>query len=304
MMNAWCRRLPVLLVLLCALTAGIVNRSEAQRAPRRTILLTNDNGIDDRATLALARALSKKAEVILVAPATDRSGASNYMPSASGAAFTVTSRRVGPGITAFAVDGYPADCVAFALAGPLRDHRPDLVLSGINGGPNLADAWLGSGTIGAARTAAYLGVPAVAVSGVEDDDPRSLEAVVGWVVRFLDSPIVENLEAPEYLTVSLPVVPPDEIRGVEITTRARGLLEAKAERSGTKDGKEVWTIQVSPGRGSVPNGSDVAAVHRGMIAIVAARAGEYDPALADRLKQVASAIPAWSPPEASGGSRR
>lgn len=288
------RRFTCLLAALAIIASacGEGQAVQVQERPRR-ILITNDNGIDDKATLALARALAGSSEVTVVAPATDRSGTSNYMASVSGAEFGVESREVGPGITAFAVEGYPADCVAFALAGPMRDEPPDLVVSGINGGPNLADAWLLSGTIGAARTAAYLGVPAVAISGVEDDEPAAVRAVVDWVVRFLDHPMVRNLTAPEYLTVSLPVGSPEAITGVEITRRARGLIDARVEMSDAAEGGRAWRLAVSWGGGAVPEGSDVAAVRDGKIAIVPARAGEHDADLAARLDRWRDSLPAW-----------
>ena len=81
----------------------------------------------------------------------------------------VERREIGEGIEAFAVDGTPGDCVALALTGLMTDP-PDLVISGINGGANVGAEWLFSGTIGAARVAS-LGVPAVAVSGLDDDLP-------------------------------------------------------------------------------------------------------------------------------------
>ena len=112
------------------------------------------------------------------------------------------------------MEGYPADCVFFALAGPMKDSPPDLVISGVNTGANLADAWVLSGTIGAARVAAYYGVPAIAVSGIDNDDAQAVEAVVAWVVKFARSEVVRRLQAPQFLTVSLPVGPATEIHGV------------------------------------------------------------------------------------------
>jgi 5'-nucleotidase len=158
----------------------------------------------------------------LVASSEDRSGTSNLMTFTRTGRFVVERRDVGEGVRAWALDGYPADCVVFALAGPLADSPPDLVVSGINGGANLADDWFGSGTIGAARTAAYLGVPAIAVSGIDDDDPDALEAAVDWVLRLARSGVMREVTPPSYLTISLPVGPPSEITGIEVVDRARG----------------------------------------------------------------------------------
>lgn len=263
--------------------------------PRR-ILVTNDNGIDDRPMVELARALSAFAEVTVVAATTDRSGTTNYLPSARSGEFRVERRALGDGIDAYALDGYPADCVLFAMAGPMRDRLPDLVVSGINGGANLGDAWFGSGTIGAARTAAYFGVPALAVSGVEDDDPAAIRATVDWVGRLVRSPAVRALRPPEYLTVSFPPVPPAEITGVEVVSRARGLYSGRAvlDPDGSSGGRERWNLELELSPQDAPPDSDVAAAGRARIAVVPMRVDEDDPMLRARLSKRPDMLPRWS----------
>jgi 5'-nucleotidase len=216
--------------LLVPLLLAAASRVSAQREtwPRR-VLITNDDGIEDAGILALARAFARVAETYVVAPATDRSGSSNYAPGLQTRSFTVERRDLGDSaVVAYALHGYPAECLIFALSGPMRDVPPDLVISGVNGGPNLADAWFGSGTIGAARTAAYFGVPAIAVSGLREDDPEAVRAVADWGVELTRSEPVRNLEPPQYLTVSIPLIPPSEIHGVEVVRRAYGLLSGIA----------------------------------------------------------------------------
>ncbi|MCZ6833466.1 MAG: hypothetical protein O7F11_06955, partial [Acidobacteria bacterium] len=198
--------------------APTIGAADNESAWPRRVLVTNDNGIDDIALVELARALAKVTETFVVASTTDRSGSSNLISSVRTGEFRVERRDLGEGIEAYALDGYPADCVVFALAGPMRDRLPDLVISGINGGPNLGDDWFGSGTIGAARTAAYLGIPSVAISGLEDDDPEAVRAAVRWVVDLVRSEAVRALRSPQYLTVSLPLVSSASVAGVEVVT--------------------------------------------------------------------------------------
>jgi 5'-nucleotidase len=208
----------------------------------------------------------------------------------------VERRDLGPGIEAYALDGYPADCVVFALAGPMRDRPPDLVISGINGGPNLADDWLGSGTIGAARTAAYLGVPAVAVSGLEDDDPESVAAAVSWVVALAQSPVVRSLKAPQYLTISLPILPPAQIEGIEIVQRARGLIDGSAHPSPADDpsgDKTTWELELNVDPSGAGDHTDVGAIARRRIAIVAMRVDEQDVDLQEYLRGHLADLPSW-----------
>ncbi len=122
---------------------------------RPRVLLTNDDGIDSPALAALRDGLRTVADVTVVAPADDQSGVGRARSR------RVTVERDDHG---YAVDGTPADCVAYALRG--LDRSFDAVVSGCNLGPNVGDYVLGrSGTVGAAVEAGFLGTPAVAVSG-------------------------------------------------------------------------------------------------------------------------------------------
>ena len=270
--------------------------SEQARSWPRRVLITNDDGIESPVTLELARAFAQVAETFLVVPAQDQSSSTNFATSVRTGRFHVARRDVGSGVTAWAVDGYPADCVFFALAGPLRESRPDLVISGVNTGTNLADAWIGSGTIGAARMAAYYGVPAIAISGVDNEDPQAVGAVVTWVVRLARSEAVRRLQPPEYLTVSLPVGPASQIRGIEITQRARGLRDMKAlwlaEDSATA-GWQGWSLAVVRDAFPAPENTDATVVGGGKIAIVAMRVDEADLDMHRWLRKHKDLIPAW-----------
>lgn len=285
-----------LALLLVALTVNGCKPATAEPDlfPAR-VLLTNDNGIDDTGLIELARAFAAVPgiEVIVVAATRDRSGTSNFLGATNTGQYHVEHRDIGPGIEAWSLDGFPADCVVFALSGPLRDRMPDIVVSGINGGPNMADDWFGSGTIGAARTAAYFGVPAVAVSGLEDDHPASVEAATSWVVRFVRSGIVASLEAPEYLTISLPSGTPPDIRGIRVVQRARGVTWGRSQRVEGGDSTALWRLDLEIREDRAGAGTDVRAVASGMVAIVPMRVDEYDADLARRLREQAQLFPEW-----------
>jgi 5'-nucleotidase len=294
------QRTMAVVVVVLALAVPYDAVAQGDTWPRR-VLITNDNGIDDIATQALARSFAKIADVVLVAPSEDRSGTSNLMSFGRTGRFVVERLEIGEGIRAWALDGYPADCVVFALAGPMAEELPDLVVSGINGGANMADEWFGSGTIGAARTAAFLGIRAIAVSGIDDDDPEAVAAVVDWVVRLATSPIVQHVQPPSYLAISLPVGPPSQITGIEVVDRARGLLGGVArldEAASRAAGKEVWSIEIEA-RGQPDAESDVAAVARRRIALVPMRVGDADVETLGWLRTNVGLLPAWRqlPPE-------
>ena len=256
------------------------------------MLITNDNGIDDPKIVALARAFAPHAETWVVAPAMDRSGSGSYLSVTRTGVLTAGRRDLGAGIQAFAVDGYPADCVVLALLGLMRDSPPDLVVSGINGGANLGADWFGSGTIGAARIAALAGLPAIAVSGLDDNLPGAVEAAVEWVVRLAGSPAVQILDPPDYLTVSLPRLPPDQIRGVRVTDRAPLRVVPRLRLEGSTTWRVVGTDEVGP---PTPSDSDRAIWEDGYIVVVPMRADEIDFERLIRWRREGVSLPAWGP---------
>ena len=127
-----------------------------------TILIINDDGIHSIGLLALKRHLEKLGEVIIVAPRDERSGIGKAL-TASGYV-KITETRLGDGSKAYAITGTPADAY-FLAVNKIIQGLPDLLVAGINLGPNLGiDDLLNSGTLGAALEAAIHGVPAIAVS--------------------------------------------------------------------------------------------------------------------------------------------
>jgi hypothetical protein len=92
--------------------------------PRR-VLITNDNGIEDTKIIELARAFSRVADTYVVAPKEDCSGSSNYLTVSRRGRVTAASRDMGEGIQAYAVDGFPADCVVLALLGIMRESQAE-----------------------------------------------------------------------------------------------------------------------------------------------------------------------------------
>ena len=93
----------------------------------KRVLITNDDGIGTAGISELAQAFSKVAETYVVAPAQNRSGSGDYLGALSTGKITIEKRDLGEGIHAYAVDGYPADCVLIALRGIMKDNPPDVV---------------------------------------------------------------------------------------------------------------------------------------------------------------------------------
>jgi len=126
--------------------------------PARRILVSNDDGYQSAGLQALVEAMESLAEVFVVAPESERSAASHAISLHRPLRIRPLRERW------FAVDGTPTDCSYVGINHVLREHRPDLVVSGINHGPNMADDVHYSGTVAAAMEAAILGVPAIAFS--------------------------------------------------------------------------------------------------------------------------------------------
>jgi len=125
------------------------------------ILLVNDDGIDAVGIQTLAKTLAGGHELTVVAPETERSAFSHSVTIFRDLSYKKTAHGT---INSYALSGTPADCVKFAVIHLLKNKKPDLVLSGINSGPNLGSDIMYSGTVAAASEAAFLGIPAIAVS--------------------------------------------------------------------------------------------------------------------------------------------
>ena len=182
----------------------------------------------------------------------------------------------------------------------MRDAPPDLVISGINTGPNISDTWVASGTVGAARIAASLGVPAIAVSGIDSKIPGSLETTANWVVRLAQSATVRDLRPPQYLTVSLPRIPPNEIKGVRVAEHDAGFIRSLTFREAED---RVWQVELN--RGEVDTSArrdredDVYLYESGYIVIVPMRVDEHDREALSRLKEKVDSLPEWRQPDSN-----
>lgn len=173
------------------------------------ILISNDDGYDAKGIRVLAEIMSSMSAVTVVAPNRNRSGASNSLT------LDRPIRVVQVDDHRYSVDGTPTDCVHLALTG-LLPEEPDMVLSGINAGPNLGDDVLYSGTVAAATEGRFLGYPAIAVS-IASFTPEYVETaarVTHDIVRgILDQPLSSDI----ILNVNVPDIPYDAIQGIKAT---------------------------------------------------------------------------------------
>lgn len=234
---------------------------------RPLILLTNDDGIDAKGLAALASALEGLGTLAVVAPAQEQ--------SAVGHAITVRTplrTRAWPfeapsePLWARAVTGTPADCVKLAVQ-RLLPRRPDLVVSGINHGPNTAVNVIYSGTVSAATEAAILGVPAVAVSHCAWDPDSDYEAS-GRIARVIaERVLAEDFPPGLLLNVNVPPGRFEELRGIQVTRQARARWEEEfQERFDPTDQPYYWLGGAFVNLDEGPD-TDLAAIEQGYVSV-------------------------------------
>jgi len=278
-----------------------VSRKEADESWPRRVLVTNDDGITEERMWTLAGAFAEVAETWIVAPMADRSGTSNCISINRRQRSLFARREFADGnLTAYSVSGFPADCVNFGINGLLRERPPDLVVSGINGGPNLGDNdWFQSGTIGAARAAAYLGVPALALSGMRGADNDMIATAAQWIVGLSKTELVRELGPRQYLNVNLPDPPITGVRGVKVVETSPILDEYTFERVWNEPGEddeeteELWVLHVRNGRADPGGNSDRRWYEAGYIVIVPMRVDENDESLRSAIGARLDQILSW-----------
>lgn len=223
------------------------------------ILLSNDDGYQSPGLRILAEALRSLGRVIVVAPDRDRSGASNSLTLD----VPIRAHRLGPDL--YRVEGTPTDCVHLAITG-LLDEEPDLVVAGINHGPNLGDDVIYSGTVAAATEGRFLGLPAIAVS-IGSFEPQHLDTAARVVTQLVAGLKAQPLEPSIILNVNVPDLPLASIRGLAATRlghrhKAEPVIADKDPRGRTI----YWVGSAGPEQDAGP-GTDFHALREGFVSV-------------------------------------
>jgi len=223
------------------------------------ILLSNDDGYQAEGLATLALALSDLAELVIVAPDRNQSGASHSLTLD----IPLRAGRTAEGI--HYVNGTPTDCVHLAITG-LLDSEPDMVIAGINHGANLGDDVLYSGTVAAAVEGRFLGLPAIAISLV-GENPRHFDAA-GEAIRILfqrlrKSPLPTNT----ILNINVPDRPFSDLEGFRATRLGNRRKAEPAVESVDPKGRPIfWVGAAGPGH-DAGSGTDFQAVAEGYISV-------------------------------------
>ena len=224
------------------------------------ILCSNDDGYLALGLNVLARAARELGSVTVVAPDREQSATSHALTRHH----PLRARRASDG--SWMVDGTPTDCVILAV-GELLDDRPDIVLSGINHGPNMGEDVLYSGTVAAAMEATVLGIPAVAFS-YTGEHPEEIEGWQEVITDFLRGVVIrDDFPSDTLLSVNLPNVAPDEVKGVRVTKLGRRRYQDSLTRALDPSGKEYFWIGGGTTNWTGPDDSDFRAVKDGYISV-------------------------------------
>ena len=223
------------------------------------ILLSNDDGYFSPGIECLARSLAQVAEITVVAPERDRSGASNSLTLDR----PLSLKRTPNGF--YHVNGTPTDCVHLAVTGML-DELPDMVVSGINLGANMGDDTIYSGTVAAATEGFLLGVPSLAVSlcskaGVHFE--TAAQVALELVQRLARQPLREPL----LLNVNVPDVPYEQLRGQVVTRLGKRHKAEAVVRAQTPRNETVYWVGAAGAAQDAGEGTDFYAVANNQVSL-------------------------------------
>jgi 5'-nucleotidase len=239
----------------------------------KKILITNDDGFDSPALLALIKALKPLGEIITVAPTLEKSACGHSLTLTKPLRFVELEKRF------FKLDdGTPTDCVFLALH-KLYDtnNQPDLVISGINIGANMGEDITYSGTASGAMEAVLQGVPAIAISQDFSDDMRerdgweytlAQETITQVVQKILDGSF--PLPPRKFLNINIPALHPQECKGLKITRTGSRVYTNDADSHINPRGQEYFWIGLVNHEWRETQGAvmtDVDAVKEGFVSI-------------------------------------
>jgi 5'-nucleotidase len=227
------------------------------------ILVTNDDGITSPGLHALYVALSELGEVTIVAPDAEQSAVGHAITTITPLRFKEV--ELADGIAGYAVKGTPADSVRLAIL-TICQTPPDLVVSGINLGPNTATNVIYSGTVSAATEARILHVPSIAVSLATFKDP--IWKTAAQYARDLAAEVLAHgLPDKVLLNINVPNVPLDKVKGVRVTRQGNSGYKERYETRADPRGVPYYWQAGTYSMTDVEEDTDALAVDRGYVSV-------------------------------------
>lgn len=248
------------------------------------ILLCNDDGISASGITAIASELTKIGKVWVAAPDAEKSAASNSITLShplrvKEIAFPAAVEK------AFAISGTPADCAKIALS-TLMPVRPDVVVSGINRGPNMCVDIFYSGTVAAAFEGAFKGILSVAISLDSYDAEADYTVAAMWGARCVERLVEAKAPSNRVYNINVPGIKSDAIKGIRVTRS--GIIDYREIYDHRLDpyGKSYYWIKGNPEIIDAQDDFDVVAVKNGYVSITPLKPDLSDPDLMTYLSGI------------------
>ena len=230
------------------------------------ILLTNDDGINAKGMGVLRRiAAAISDDVWVVAPASEQSAVSRCVSLHN----PVHAKKLEDKV--YSVSGSPTDCVIVAIRDLLKDHKPDLVLSGVNRGQNLAEDVTFSGTVAGALQGMEMGVPSIALSlarGFQGARSLPWETAEAHGAKLIKDLLKTGWPENVVLSVNFPDTAPNAVKGTQITRQGARDYEMQGidKRDHPRGGHYYW-LTYGAGLSNPPQGTDLRAIYDGYISV-------------------------------------
>jgi 5'-nucleotidase len=247
------------------------------------ILVSNDDGIHALGINTLATELAKIAEIVVIAPDRNRSGASNSLSVEQ----PVRLQKLENGY--YSTTGTPTDCVHLAVTG-LFELTFDMVVSGINAGSNLGDDVLYSGTVAAATEGRVLGLPSIAISLVGKDPQKNFKTAAIVAKKLVEHLKKRALPQATILNVNVPDISIENIAGIEITRLGKRHPAQPAIKAFDPRGYPVYWIGSSGDEADAGPGTDFYAINSGKVSITPIQIDMTNYTALERLMEWTSGI--------------
>ncbi len=202
------------------------------------ILISNDDGIDSPGIAALAKEMKKIGEVTVIAPRTEQSAVGHAITMKI--PLRITEYFKNGDFFGYAIDGTPADCLKIGIRNILKT-KPDIVLSGINNGSNTAINIIYSGTVSAAREAAIMDLPAIAISQTSHDS-KDFSYSAKVAAKLTKLVLEKGLPNGTLLNVNVPNLPENEIAGIMLTKQGKSKWDDVYEERIDPYGKKYYWL--------------------------------------------------------------
>ena len=240
------------------------------------ILLSNDDGYFAPGLATLAEHISKIADIVVVAPERNRSGASNSLTLDR----PLTVRQASNGF--YYVNGTPTDCVHLAVTG-LIERTPDMIISGINDGANMGDDTIYSGTVAAAMEGYLLGIPSFAVS-MSQHNATHFETAAKVIVEIIEHYKTQAFPPPVLMNINVPDVPYSELKGQVVTRLGKRHKAEPVIKSKSPRGEQLYWVGPAGAAADAGEGTDFYAVANNQVSLTPLKADLTNHDQLDALK--------------------